>query len=241
MFEDSTFESAGKIHTRSRRWGVAAFLFNGAILAALVIIPLIYPEALPSLRTIWLLTTPPRPPAAVRQLPQQPAQQFHSQRQFDGINLTVPRQIPDQIFKPRDKEIAPPGSDIVGIDLGPNRDGIPSGSPFPTSSTQQPRVVPEHKGPVTISQGVAEGMLLQKTLPHYPPIAVAAHRQGTVMLQAMISKSGTIENLRVLSGDPMLQQAAMDAVGQWRYRPYLLNGQPVEVETTVRVVFTLNQ
>jgi protein TonB len=64
--------------------------------------------------------------------------------------------------------------------------------------------------------------------------------QGTVVLAAFISKQGTIENMRIVSGPAMLQQAALDAVGQWRYRPYMLNGEPVEVETTVNVVFSLN-
>jgi protein TonB len=82
-------------------------------------------------------------------------------------------------------------------------------------------------------------MLLQKTVPLYPPIAKAARVSGTVVLQATISKAGTIENLHVISGPAMLQQSAMDAVKSWRYRPYLLNGDPVEVETTVNVVFTL--
>jgi protein TonB len=82
-------------------------------------------------------------------------------------------------------------------------------------------------------------MLLQKTVPIYPPIAKAARVQGTVVLQATISKTGTIENLQVVSGPAMLQQAAMDAVKQWRYRPYLLNNEPVEVDTTVNVIFTL--
>src|SRR5580658_4917576 len=92
---------------------------------------------------------------------------------------------------------------------------------------------------VAISAGVAAGMLLQKTVPMYPPIAKAARVSGTVVLQATISKTGTIENLRIVSGPAMLQQSAMDAVRSWRYRPYLLNGDPVEVETTVNVVFTL--
>jgi len=92
---------------------------------------------------------------------------------------------------------------------------------------------------VNISGGVAQGMLLQKTIPMYPPIAKAARVQGTVVLQATISKTGTIEGLHVISGPAMLQQAAMDAVRSWRYRPYLLNNEPVEVETTVNVVFTL--
>jgi protein TonB len=92
---------------------------------------------------------------------------------------------------------------------------------------------------VNISAGVMVGLLLQKTQPIYPPIAKAARVQGTVVLQAVISKTGSIENLRVISGPQMLQQSALDAVKSWRYRPYLLNNEPVEVETTVNVVFTL--
>jgi protein TonB len=83
------------------------------------------------------------------------------------------------------------------------------------------------------------GMLLLKTQPVYPPIAKAARVQGTVVLQATISKTGSIENLHVISGPAMLQQAALDAVRSWRYRPYLLSNEPVEVETTVNVIFTL--
>ena len=82
-------------------------------------------------------------------------------------------------------------------------------------------------------------MLIQKTTPVYPPIAKAARVSGTVVLQATISKSGTIENLHVISGPAMLQQSAMDAVKTWRYRPYLLNNEPVEVDTTINVIFTL--
>jgi TonB family protein len=92
---------------------------------------------------------------------------------------------------------------------------------------------------VTISSGVMAGMLLEKTNPVYPPIAKAARVSGTVVLQATISKTGTIENLRVISGPAMLQQAALEAVKAWRYRPYLLMGEPVEVETTINVIFTL--
>jgi periplasmic protein TonB len=92
---------------------------------------------------------------------------------------------------------------------------------------------------LSISSGVMAGNLLDKVTPQYPAIAKAARIQGTVVLQATISKTGSIENLRVVSGPPMLQQSAMDAVRSWRYKPYLLNGDPVEVETTVNVVFNL--
>jgi protein TonB len=83
------------------------------------------------------------------------------------------------------------------------------------------------------------GNLILKVTPNYPPIAKAARVQGTVVLQATISKTGSIENLRVITGPQMLQQAALDAVKAWRYRPYLLSGEPVEVDTTINVVFTL--
>jgi protein TonB len=106
-------------------------------------------------------------------------------------------------------------------------------------SGNAPKVQAAAPKKINISAGVAVGMLIQKTIPVYPPIAKAARVSGTVVLQATISKNGTIENLRVMSGPAMLQQAAQDAVRQWRYRPYLLNNEPVEVETTVNVVFTL--
>jgi protein TonB len=85
------------------------------------------------------------------------------------------------------------------------------------------------------------GNLLSRTLPQYPAIARTAHIQGVVVLQAAISRTGLIENLRVVSGPPMLRQAAIDAVQTWRYKPYLLNGDPVEVETTINVVFNLDE
>jgi protein TonB len=92
---------------------------------------------------------------------------------------------------------------------------------------------------VRVSQGVSEGNLISQVKPPYPPMAKMARVQGAVVLQALISKSGNIENLRVVSGHPMLVQAALDAVRQWRYRPYLLNGEPVEVETQITLNFSL--
>jgi protein TonB len=111
------------------------------------------------------------------------------------------------------------------------------GSMFGSGNAPQVKAAPPKK--INISAGVAVGLLLQKVQPVYPPIAKAARVSGTVVLQATISKQGTIENLRIVSGPAMLQQAARDAVMQWRYRPYLLNNEPVEVDTTVNVIFTL--
>jgi protein TonB len=92
---------------------------------------------------------------------------------------------------------------------------------------------------VRISQGVTKGLLIHRVEPVYPTLAKSARVQGEVVLSAIISTSGEIENLQLVSGHPMLGPAALTAVKQWRYKPYLLNGQPVEVETTITVIFSL--
>ena len=102
-----------------------------------------------------------------------------------------------------------------------------------------PAVRPAQQSRVVISSGVTEGLIIYRTTPAYPTIAKTAGVTGTIVLAATISKAGLIENLRVLSGHPMLREAAIDAVQKWRYRPYLLNNQPVEVETTINVVFSM--
>ena len=236
MFEDSTFESTGRIRTRSRGWMMAAFLFNGSILLALVLIPLIYPEALPRQMLSILIEAPvPPPPQPKPVVPETPRQAFHGAPQMDGATLVAPRQIPRDIAMYKGPE-APAPITFAAMDSGPDaatgiRDAFRAGN----VSVAKP------KGPVHLTSNMVEGMLLQKTIPVYPVIAKATRTEGVVMLQATISRSGTIENLHVISGHPMLQRAAIDAVSNWRYRPYLLNGEPVEVETTVNVVFRLTQ
>jgi TonB family protein len=108
----------------------------------------------------------------------------------------------------------------------------------PASSQAAPTA--EAAKSVNISDGSAAGMLLHRTSPVYPPEAKAAHVTGTVVLQGTISKTGSMEDLRVISGPPMLQQSAIDAVKTWVYRPYLLNGNPAAVQTTVSVAFTMD-
>ena len=92
---------------------------------------------------------------------------------------------------------------------------------------------------VRVSSGVSTGLLVRKVPPSYPPLARQARIQGMVVLQAQISKEGNIQNLQLISGHPMLAPAAIEAVKQWKYKPYLLNGEPVEVDTQVQVNFTL--
>ncbi len=87
---------------------------------------------------------------------------------------------------------------------------------------------------------MSDANIINRVLPIYPRIAKASRTQGTVLLTAIISKDGTIQNLEVISGNPMLRQAALDAVSQWRYGPMILNGEPVEVITEIEVNFVLN-
>ncbi|MGD1064812.1 MAG: energy transducer TonB [Terracidiphilus sp.] len=94
---------------------------------------------------------------------------------------------------------------------------------------------------IAISPGVAVRLLLEKTPPVYPPIAKAARVSGTVVLRVTISENGMVEYLSVVSGPAMLQDAALDAVKTYRYRPYLINNSPVKVSTTVNVIFTLGE
>jgi protein TonB len=234
MFEDSTFESAGRIRTRSRRWMIAAFTFNASILLALVLIPLVCPEALPRLGISILMEVPP-PPARQEPPKTLPAHTTATHREYTGP-LIAPSVIPDHTFVPSEPE-AP----IDVTVLGPPG-GLPGGTGPLIPGQSAPRIVhPDVPTKLRVSSLAEAVLIIQKTRPVYPPIALAAGVEGTVMLAATISKTGTIENLHVTSGPPLLQQAALDAVKTWRYRPYLLNGQPVDVETTVSVVFTLGR
>lgn len=238
MFEDSTFESTGRIHTRSRRWMLATSAVNGSILLALVIIPLIYPEALPKHLINILLVAPPAPQAAPKPLMQPTQHPALGHTEFADLRLTAPTHIPIGIRTPAAPEPGPVGPQIAGFEPST---GIPGGDVFRHATAQVVSAKPQSNVPTRISSGVAAGLLINKTLPPYPAIAKAAGVQGTVELQAIISSDGTIQNLRVVSGSPMLQQAALDAVRNWRYRPYTLNGQPVAVETTIHVNFSLNR
>ena len=94
---------------------------------------------------------------------------------------------------------------------------------------------------VKISGVVEQAQLISRIEPRYPALAVQVKKEGTVVLHAIISRDGGITSLDVISGPPLLVQAALDAVRQWRYRPTLLNGEPVEVETSITVIFRLKQ
>jgi protein TonB len=150
--------------------------------------------------------------------------------------LTAPALIPQGNEMQSAEDAPPPVSlDAAGADgLGQSGANV---SVFNGHALPVVKVVPSK--PVVVSSGVASGMLILKTPPIYPAIAKAAHVSGTVELHATIAKNGTIKNLRVVKGPIILQQAAVDAVRNWRYKPYRLNNEPVEVETTIDMVFSL--
>jgi protein TonB len=239
MFEDSTFESTGRIKTRSRRWMFAALVFNGAILVTLVLIPLIYPDALPSHMMLSLLVAPAAPqPETAPQPVRVRAASPHNFSELENGRITAPPSIPTKIRMFNGPE--QPFASNIGMDLGPAVPGADGENPF---GARRPVTVVHPPAPsaVRLPSALAEGFVIYKNIPQYPIIPKTMGIQGTVVLQATISKGGAIENLRVVSGPPLLQQAAIDAVKTWRYRPYLLNQQPVEVETTVNVIFKLER
>ena len=234
MFEDATFETMGTIHTRSRNWMIATFGLNASFLAALIAIPLFHPSALPQMVYVHMLDTPA--PIAEQKPLVRPEHQAPSTSELFEDTVLAPPKIHAGPWIPGKGEDPGPMNPISLDMSGPG----PGSADNPLGGHRVQPVVQQIAKPRPISSGVMEGMLVHKVIPTYPAIGRAVRAQGTIQLQATISRDGTIENLRVVGGPPLLQQAAVDAVKQWRYRPYLLNGEPVEVETTINVDFKLD-
>jgi len=243
MFEDSLIESGGRLKT-SRGWtSIVSFAIQIGIICVMVLIPLIFTEALPKQQLMTFLVAPPPPPP-----PPPPAAapvKVVKVIQTDIVNgeLRTPTKIPKKIEMIKEDEAPPPVMASTGV-VGGVPGGVPGGSMggvIGSVLSSTPVAVPHIATPqrVRVSSGVVSGLLLRKVQPNYPPLARQARIQGVVVLQAQISKEGNIQNLQLISGHPMLAPAAIEAVKQWKYKPYLLNGEPVEVETQVQVNFTL--
>jgi protein TonB len=173
-------------------------------------------------------------PSAATPVADEPAKTAPVSSEMMDAQLNAPSRIAGSLRKPVQQADEPPSG---GFALG----SMDSGSSLPGQvfdPSHGTKVVPAVSA---ISAGVADGMLVHKTAPVYPEIAKSAHVSGTVVLSASITKSGNLINVRVVSGPAMLRNSAMEAVKNWRYRPYLLNNQPVEVETTIRLVFSLDR
>src|SRR5205809_4917042 len=244
MFEDSLIESGGRLRTKRGATTVFSFVLQVALIGVLVLLPLLFTEALPKTQLMTFLVAPPTPPPPPppSAAPVKVVKQIQSD--INNGQLRTPTKIPEKVQMIKEEETPPPEMATGGV-VGGVPGGIPGGQMGGViggiiSST--PVAVPKVATPqrVRVSLGVSQGLLIKKVQPAYPPLARQARIQGTVLLQAQISKEGTIEHLTLISGHPMLAPAAIEAVKQWRYKPYILNGEPVEVDTQITVNFTLS-
>jgi len=242
MFEDSLFDSGAGRRPRKTWTKLLSFAIEACAIGVLVLLPLIYTQALP--KQLWTnvleAPSPPPGPAAARPAEIQPRAQHRNRELSDNV-VREPSYIPRTTKMVRDE--TPSG------DGPPSMEGVvPGGVPGGVASSviteiaravPPPVVKPSPPVKLRVSSGVAAGMLVYQVKPQYPPLAMQARIQGTVVLQAVIGKDGRVRDLHLISGHPMLVPAAMEAVKLWRYRPYLLNEEPVEVDTQINVNFTL--
>jgi protein TonB len=243
MFEDSLVESGGKLRTKRGATTFISFLLEFLFLGVLVLLPLIFTEALPTKQLMTMLTAPPPPPPPPPPPAAAPVIVKKVQTELDNGQLRTPTAIPKKIQMIKEDE-PPPSAGPAGV-VGGVPGGVPGGAMggvLGSVMSSVPTAVPKAATPqrVRVSQGVSQGLLMKKVTPQYPPLAKQARIQGVVVLQALIGKDGSIQNLHVVSGHPMLTNAALEAVKEWKYKPYYLNGEPVEVETTINVNFSLS-
>jgi periplasmic protein TonB len=234
MFDELIISGqTGEMARTHKPWSVGvSVILQGALLGTILLIPLLYTQKLPSAAMNTYLVTPP-PPA-----PPPPPQQVVKQVQtktFAVNRMVAPTVIPKQVEIA--KEEAPPPlapSDTAGVPGGTGDvlGAIGTGAAPPPPPPAAPRRI-------KVGGDVQAAALVRQVTPAYPNIAKTAHVSGTVVLHAIISKDGSIEKLEYVSGPPLLMASAITAVKEWKYRPTMLNGQPVEVDTTVQVVFSM--
>jgi len=249
MFEQSLLE-LGAGETR-KPWTVfVSALFQCLIIGVMILIPLIYTEALPKQQLLTFLVAPPPPPPPPPPPAAVPIKVVKiAPREFDEGRLIAPKEIPREIAMIKEEDLPPPTAAVSGV-VGGVPGGVPGGTPggviggiISSTPVAPPPPPPKVETPRRIRVGgnVQQAKLVSQPRPVYPPLAKQARIQGTVRLEAVISKDGMIEQLKVVSGHPLLVQSALDAVRRWRYQPTYLNNEPVEVATTIDVNFTLSQ
>jgi len=244
MFE-YMLESA-RYRTRRNPWAyVASLILQTIFLIILVLIPLLYTEALPKQELLsWVMAPPPPPPPPPPPAPAVTKRVVRPVSLMEAGRLRAPTRIPEKVAEIVETDLPPdaaigvvggvpggvPGGQLGGV-IGGVIGGIPKAAPPPPAPPPPVRI--------RVSTGVQQAKRSNYVEPIYPPLAKQARIQGVVKLQAIIGRDGTIQNLTVVSGHPLLVQAALDAVQQWRYSPTLLNNEPVEVETIIEVNFRL--
>jgi len=253
MFEQ-TFVQTGKTNTT---WTVMlSFIVQCVLIVVAVILPMIYFDVLPAAQLTSFLVAPPPPPPPPPPPAQAPPKVVKViPRQFDAGRLQAPKAIPKDIAIIKEDELPPPSAGVGGV-IGGMAGGIGGGAmggvlggiigAVPTAAPPPPPPPPKKEtkaAPQRIRVGgnVQAANLVSQQRPVYPPLAKQARISGTVELSAIIGRDGRVQDLKVVKGHPLLVQAALDAVKNWVYRPTLLNGEPVEVSTTIDVNFTLSQ
>ena len=238
MFEDSVFDSANKKQSTSPFAVGLSLALQCGVLTVLIIIPLIYTEALPRMKTLSYLLAPQLAPRTQATPPaRQVAVTIKPQPQRE---LTQPTNAPEHAMIIHDEPLPPaPAQGWVGLE-GATGPAIAEALAVPiivTPPPPPPATAPT--APVPVGGDVMAARLIYQPKPVYPPLAITTRSQGTVRLRAIIDRDGAITNLTALSGHPLLIPAAIEAVKQWRYQPTKLNGVAVEVETIVDVKFIL--
>ena len=240
IFCDSLLEASWAQRSRRNWTTLTSFGLEALAIAVLLVIPLWKTVGLPSAHT---LSTPVSlvanaPARTVAAQPHGGSVSPHT-TSVEAPRFLQPGHIPIGVHDgPVDPTPEPPG---IGTDLGPitSGRGIPEGFLPGGNLNVAPPPAPHPATPTFRTSSMLQGSLLHQVQPTYPPLAKTARIQGPVVLEAVINKVGAIENLRVISGPPLLVKAALEAVSEWRYRPYILNNEPVEVETRITVNFTL--
>lgn len=243
MFQSALIESTHALRS-NRRWpALISFMLQAVCAAALLALPMLHPEVL----TPRSISLPLAPPLPAPRPPQQPPQHVRLQPADTAMPAITVMTTQPPVFSTQTVSLnkvtdGPPVTGPIMMSGGGGNagHGIPGLDTAPASANVRIAPSASHAGPANISRGVAEGLLLTPIRPQYPRIAVAAHVSGTVTVAAIISRTGAIESARAVSGPEMLRGAAVDAVREARYRPYLLNGQPTEVQATYTINFTLN-
>jgi periplasmic protein TonB len=235
MFDELVVSGqTGEMARTHKPWSVGvSLILEAGILGVLLLIPLIYTQTLPTsvMNTFLVAPPPPAPPPP----PQQAVVKQAPQKTFAVNHMEAPTVIPKQIEMAKDE--APPSvapSDTAGVagGTGDVLGGIGTGAAPPPPPAAAP-------ARIKVGGDVQAASPLKQVTPAYPNIAKTAHVSGTVTLHAIISKDGSIEKLEYVSGPALLMTSAITAVREWKYKPTMLNGQPVEVDTTVQVVFSL--
>ena len=246
---DQTFVQTGKTN---KGWTVLiSTLIQLFMIGVFVILPMIYFDVLPAatLQSFLVAPPPPPPPPPPPAQTQQPKVVKVIPRQFDAGKLMAPKTIPKEIAQIREDELPPPSTGVgvvggvAGGMAGGSVGGVLGGIIGGASSLAPPPPPPPPKAVtpqrIRVGGNVQQANLITKISPVYPPLAKQARIQGTVELSAIIGKDGRVQDLKVVRGHPLLVASALDAVKNWVYRPTMLNGEPVEVATTIDVNFTL--